>query len=356
MKDELKKGRGTQLNPHSRFESKAYEKLDEFKEFARLEREEESNKTKFVEVFPKSIVNKVNSPDVPMDWSMNPYQGCEHGCIYCYARPTHEYWGYSSGLEFENTILIKKNAPQLLEEKLNSRSWKAAPIMLSGNTDCYQPIERKEEITRELLKVFLKYKHPVGIITKNALVLRDLDILKKLAKDNLVKVNITITTMDEELRRKLEPRTSSYKNRISAVGEMSKNKIPVTVLMAPVIPGLNSSEIYPLFKNVSEAGAYSAHHLMVRLNGPIQELFNNWLQNHYLDRSSKVLKLIKDSHGGNLNDSRFKTRMSGEGAYAKSLSKIASAARAQFFKNKNAVKLNTHLFEKNVSNQLKLEF
>lgn len=227
--------------------------------------------------------------------------------------------------------------------------------MLSGNTDCYQPIERKEEITRELLKVFLEHKHPVGIITKNALVLRDLDILKRLAKDNLVKVNITITTMDEELSRKLEPRTSSYKNRICAVREMSENNLPVSVLMAPVIPGLNSSEIYPLFKNFSEAGAYSAYHLMVRLNGPIQKLFSDWLKNHYPDCSSKVLKLIKDSHGGSLNDSRFKTRTSEEDAYAKSLSKIASVARVQFFKNHNAIQLNTHLFEKNASNQLKLE-
>jgi DNA repair photolyase len=352
----MKKGRGAQLNPHSKFESKLYEGLDEFKEFARLEGEDESNKTKFIEVYPKSIVNKVNSPDVPMDWSMNPYQGCEHGCIYCYARPTHEYWGYSSGLEFENTILIKKNAPQLLEEKLNSRSWKAAPIMLSGNTDCYQPAERKFEITRALLKVFLKYTHPVGIITKNALVLRDLDILKQLAKENLVKVNMTITTLDEKLRRELEPRTSSAKNRIATVKTLAENGIPISVLMAPVIPGLNSSEVYPLFKKVSEAGAYTAHHLMVRLNGPIQELFTNWLENHYPDRTNKVLKLIKDSHGGALNDSRFKIRLSGVGAYAKSLSKVALAARAQFFKNEKRIELNTGLFEKNPSPQLKLLF
>jgi DNA repair photolyase len=352
----IRKGRGAQLNPHSRFESRVYEKLDEYKEFARLEGEEESNKTRYIEVFPKSIVNKVDSPDVPMDWSMNPYQGCEHGCAYCYARPTHEYWGYSSGLEFENTILIKKNAPQLLEEKFNSRSWKAAPIMLSGNTDCYQPIERKEEITRAILKLCLKYKHPVGIITKNALVLRDLDVLTKLAKLNLVKVNLSITTLNEELRRKLEPRTSSGKNRVYAVKRLAETGVPVSVLMAPVIPGLNSNEIHEIFKTVGQAGARVAFHLMVRLNGPLQPIFKKWLELNFPDRAEKVLNLIKESHGGKLNDSRYKTRMRGEGAYARSLSNIANNARLKYFEQVENIKLNCELFEKNPSGQMRLEF
>ncbi len=183
--------------------------------------------------------------------------------------------------------------------------------MLSGNTDCYQPAERKFEITRELLKEFLKYKHLVVIITKNALRQRDLYLLKNLAKDNLIKMNMTITTLDEELRRKLEPRTSSSKNRIAKIKALSENGIPVSILMAPVTPGLNSNEMFNLLKKVSEAGAYAAYHLMVRLNGPIQELFSNWFKNNYPYRASKVLKLIKDSHGGKLNDSRFKTRMRG---------------------------------------------
>lgn len=352
----MKKGRGAQLNPNSRFESKTYEKLDEFKEFARLEGEEDTNKTKYIEVFPKSIINKVSSPDVPMDWSMNPYQGCEHGCAYCYARPTHEYWGYSSGLEFENTILIKKNAPQLLEEKLNSKNWKASPIMLSGNTDCYQPAERREEITRELLKVFLKYKHPVGIITKNAMVLRDIDILKKLAADKLVKVNLSITTLNEGLHRELEPRTSSGKNRIETVRKLSAVGVPVFVLMAPIIPGLNSEEIHNVFQASAEAGAKTAHHLLVRLNEPIQEIFKYWLETSFPDRAEKVLGLIKQSHGGKLNDSRFKTRMSGEGAYAKALSATANNARNKFFKPYKTEPLNTELFEKRGSHQLKLLF
>jgi DNA repair photolyase len=274
--------------------------------------------------------------------------------VYCYARPTHEYWGYSSGLEFENTILIKKNAAQLLEEKLNSKSWKASPIMLSGNTDCYQPIERKLEITRALLNVFLKYKHPVGIITKNPLILRDLGILKKLAKDNLVSVTMSVTTLNEKLRQKLEPRTSTAKSKLLAIKELSKAGIPVRVLMAPVIPGLNSDEIFNVFEAAANAGSQSAYHLVVRLNRPIQQIFKDWLKNNYPDKAEKILSLIAQCHGGTLNDSRFKTRMRGEGAFAKSLSEIASKARAQFFDDETYKQLNVSLFEKRVNGQLKL--
>ena len=344
------------MNPHNKFDKHEYHKEEEFLEYMHLENEEESNKTRYIEVFPKTIINKVESPDVPMDYSMNPYQGCEHGCVYCYARPTHQYWGYSSGTDFEKTILVKKNAPQLLEEKINSRSWKGEPIMLSGNTDCYQPIEQKLEITRALLKIFLKYKHPVGIITKNALIQRDLDILKKLGKDNLVKVNFSITTLDEELRRKLEPRTSSIKNRFRAVKNLSSVGIPTGVMMAPVIPGLNSDEIYDLFLEASKAGAQSAYHLIVRLNGPIGDIFKNWLTHHYPDRYEKILKLIADCHGGQINDSRFKVRVRGEGHVARSIRDMAALARKTHFGEITELKLNRALFAGKTNPQLKLEF
>src|ERR1051325_6086344 len=205
------KGRGAQVNPTNRFFNDAYVKA--FPEMIDEEmlREEQ---TQYIEVFPKTIVNKVISPDIPGMYSMNPYQGCEHGCLYCYARTTHEYWGLSAGLDFERKILVKKNAPQLLEETFRKKNWKPSPIMLSGNTDCYQPIERKLEITRRILEVCLKYQHPVALITKNALILRDLDILSELAKLNLAHVMVTITSLNEELRMKLEPRTVTYKNRI----------------------------------------------------------------------------------------------------------------------------------------------
>lgn len=351
----MKKGRGAQINPINKFETHHKQEVDEYKEFTRLEGEKESNATKYLEVYPKSIVNKVDSPDVPMDWSMNPYQGCEHGCVYCYARPTHEYWGYNSGLQFESTILIKRNAVQLLEEKLNSRSWKASPIMLSGNTDCYQPIERKEEITREILKLFLKYKHPVGIITKNALILRDLDVLSKLAKDNLVKVNLSITTLNEELRRRLEPRTSSGRNRLEALRALSDNGVPTSVMMAPIIPGLNSDEVFEIFELASKAGAISAYSIIVRLNGPLQQIFTNWLETHFSGKKEKVLSLIKQCHAGNLNDSRFKKRMKGEGAIADSIHEMAKIAKKQYFKSTINKPLNRSLFKKKSDNtQIKL--
>jgi DNA repair photolyase len=232
-----------------------------------------SNETTYTDIYPKTIVNKVDSPEIPSDWSMNPYQGCEHGCIYCYARITHEYWGYSAGTQFEKNILIKKDAPLLLAKKLQSKSWKGEPIMLSGNTDCYQPAELKFGITRQLLEVCLKHNQPVGIITKNALVCRDLDLLKQLAEKNLVQVHLSITTLDETLRRAMEPRTSSGANRLKTIKLLQQNGIPVHVMMAPIIPGLNSDEVFTMCEAVSKAGATSLNHTMVRLNGAIALLY-----------------------------------------------------------------------------------
>ncbi len=194
------KGRGSQIQTHNQFHKHIYEDLGE-------EEEDVKHLTEYLKVYPKTIVNKVKSPDLGMMYSMNPYQGCEHGCVYCYARVTHEFWGYNARLDFEKVILLKESAPKILERKLLSKSWKPEAIMLSGNTDCYQPIERKLGITRELFKVFQKYRHPVGIITKNALILRDIDILKDLAQDNLIKVSVSITGINERLRSKMEPRT-----------------------------------------------------------------------------------------------------------------------------------------------------
>ncbi|MAU27494.1 MAG: radical SAM protein, partial [Muricauda sp.] len=209
------KGRGAQQNVPNRFLRHVYEMREDFLELCRIEGEEaDNNKTQYIPVFPKTIVNKVTSPDVGMMYSMNPYQGCEHGCIYCYARNAHEYWGYSAGLDFERKILVKKTAPELLEKLLKKKSWKAATIVMSGNTDCYQPAEKKFGITRKCLEVFLKYRHPVGIITKNALVLRDLDILRQLNEHCLVGVNVSITSLSEETRRLVEPRTTTIKKRL----------------------------------------------------------------------------------------------------------------------------------------------
>ncbi len=352
---EFLKGRGAQKNVPNRFFSQTHEMTDEFLNYSHLEGEEaESNRTQFLEVFPKSIVNKVESQDIGMGFSMNPYQGCEHGCIYCFARNSHEYWGYSAGLDFERKILVKKSAPQLLEEKLKSKSWKAHTIVMSGNTDCYQPAERKYEITRKCLEIFWRYRHPVGIITKNALISRDLDILTDLAKHNLIGVNVSITSLSEKTRQLLEPRTATIKKRLETVELLSKNGIPVNVMLAPIIPGINSHEILPLAKAASDAGAVSIAHNVVRLNGAIGEIFTDWIQKAMPDRADKVLNQIRDCHGGNLNDSRWGERMRGEGQFAEVISSQMRMARKKYFADKCFPVMNLELYEQYRNGQLSL--
>jgi len=325
------KGRGAQLNPHNRFSQHQVVAEPEYQEYLyQTNQEDEPSKTEYINVQPKSIVNGVDSPDLKFAFSMNPYQGCEHGCVYCYARNTHEYWGYSAGMDFEQKILVKANSVELLREKLSSKRWNPAPIMLSGNTDCYQPIERKLKITRKILEVFLKYRHPVGLITKNALVLRDLDILTELAKLKLVKVVISITSLDDKLRRVLEPRTSSVQQKLKAIETLSSSGIPTMVMMAPIIPGLNSHEIMDMAKLVADRGATAMAYTMIRLNGVLPEIFTDWLRLNFPDRAEKVLHQIEEVHGGTLGDSRFKLRMSGEGPIARHIADLFAIARKRF--------------------------
>ncbi len=355
-KSSPKTGRGAQIDPSNRFAQFRYETRGDYLEFLRQNEEDTSleKKTKFIEVFPKTIVNKVTSPDVGLGWSANPYQGCEHGCAYCYARNSHEYWGYSAGAEFEQNILIKKNAADLLEQNFQKKSWQPAPIMLSGNTDCYQPAEKKFGITRKMLEVFWNYKNPVGIITKNALVLRDLDILKKLAAKNLVVVNLSITSLDETVRRKLEPRTATARRRLQTVATLSENKIPVNVMIAPVIPGLTSHEILPIAKAVSEAGALSIGYTMVRLNGQIADIFMDWARYHYPDRAEKIMHLIQSAHDGNLNDSQWGRRMMGDGRIAEQVRDMVNLARRKYFKNRSLPPFNYDDFVRAPKGQLGL--
>jgi len=349
------KGRGAQLNVHNRFFQQQHEIRDEFLEYCKKEGEQpDKNKTLYLDVFPKTIVNKVESPDVGMMYSMNPYQGCEHGCVYCYARNSHEFWGYSAGLDFERRILVKKTAPQLLEKLLKKKTWDAHTIVMSGNTDCYQPAEKKYHITRQCLELFLKYKHPVGIITKNALITRDLQILKALAKDNLVAVNMSITSLSEDTRRILEPRTTTIKKRLETVKILSDNGIPVNVMLAPIIPSINNHEILPLAKAASDYGALSIAHTIVRLNGAIGQIFSDWIYKTMPDRAEKVLHQIENCHGGNLNDSRFGTRMRGEGKIADQINQLVKLARLKYFKGKEMPKLNTSIHEQYKDGQLKL--
>ncbi len=349
------KGRGAQRKIHNRFLNDKHVVLDEYLNFCHLEGEmADENKTKFIDVFPKTLVNKVNSPDVGLEYSANPYQGCEHGCVYCYARNSHEYWGYGSGLDFERTILVKKNAPDLLDKLLRSKSWKPKTILFSGNTDCYQPIERKLEITRQCLEVMLKWKHPVGIITKNALVLRDLDILKELAELNLISINISINTLSEGTRRLMEPRTTSVKNRLAAVELLSKNKVPVGVMMAPIIPSLNSHEIIPLVKKVSELGAIDVAYIMVRLNGQIAETFKDWAHKMLPEKANRILNQIAETHGGKLNDSRFKIRMKGEGIVADQVRDTMKLAKKKYLGDRKRLVLDLSHHRNLKDGQLKL--
>ncbi len=294
----------------------------------------------------KKVVNKVESPDLQGMFSMNPYQGCEHGCIYCYARNTHEYWGFSAGLDFESKIIVKENAPQLLEKFLMHPQWHATPIMLSGNTDCYQPLERKLEITRKLLMIFSKYRHPVGIISKNSLVTRDIDILSDLAKDKLVQVHISITTLNEDLRRAMEPRTASGKKRLLTVEALAKAGIPVGIMNAPIIPGLNHHEIPTILKAASDHGAMGAGMTIVRLNGSIAKIFEDWLRKNFPDRFDKVWNQICAVHGGNVNDSVFGRRMTGEGNYAEVVQQLFRSSKKKYFEGRSMPAMDLTKFRK----------
>lgn len=344
------KGRGAQINPANRFHDYSYDEnpllfdLDETTDL----------RTSYIEVYPKSILNKVDSPDIGPAYSMNPYQGCEHGCVYCYARNTHTYWGYSAGLEFEQKILVKKDAPEILEATLKKSSWKATPIMLSGNTDCYQPAEKKFEITRQILQILWKYRHPVGLITKNSLILRDLDILQKLNEQNLVKVSISVTTLQEELRRFLEPRTASVRNRLQTIEALSSYGIPVNVMIAPIIPGLTEHEILEIAKRVEACGARSIGYTMVRLNGDVGKIFEDWIRKNMPDRADKVLNKIRECHGGQLNDSRFGTRMTGEGNIAAMIQQQVKLAKKLYFKDQPKFEYNLALHQDFKTPQLKL--
>jgi len=264
---------------------------------------------------------------------MNPYQGCEHGCAYCYARLSHTFWGYSAGLDFESKILVKKNAAELLQRKLKSPRWKAALIMMSGNTDPYQPVEQKLKISRSLLEVCWRYRNPVGVITKNALVERDIDILQQLASKKLTRVAISITTLDESLRRVMEPRTSTAEKKLSVIEKLSAAGIPVHVMVAPIIPGLNDTEIWEILHRARNAGALTASYVMVRLNGEIGDIFRDWLFKNFPDRAEKVIRKISSLHGGSLADHRTGRRFKGDGVLAEMLQEQFKMAYRKIFKD-----------------------
>ncbi|WP_026950239.1 PA0069 family radical SAM protein [Algoriphagus mannitolivorans] len=349
--EEYFKGRGAQIQSGNRFLAHRIvaEHVEGIDEPLLL-----SPKTEVRIEHPKSIVNPITSPDIGLSFSLNPYQGCEHGCIYCYSRNSHEYYGYSAGIDFETKLMAKPDAPRLLEAKLLSKSWKVTPISLSGNTDCYQPLEKKMEITRGLLKVFAKYRHPVGIITKNSLILRDLDILQDLASQNLVQVYISITTLEEDLRRAMEPRTASAAKRLSTLEALAKAGVPVAVMNAPIIPGLNHHEIPQIIKAAADHGASGAGMTVVRLNGKLEEIFSDWLQKNFPDRFQKVMHQIAELHGGKVQDNEFGRRMKGEGVLAESIRQLFRHSRKKYFQDKSMPEYNLKVFRK--GGNLSLDF
>jgi len=345
------KGRGAQINSANPYLKDTY--VTEHLEG--LDEPLLSNKaTTFLKEHPKKIVNKIDSPDLKGMYSMNPYQGCEHGCTYCYARNTHQYYGMSAGLDFERKIIVKMNAPTLLEKFFDHKDYTPEPIMLAGTTDCYQPVEKKTGITRRILEVFLKYRNPVSIITKNSLILRDLDILAELNRHDLVHVNLSITSLDESLRQQLEPRTSTSLNRLKAVEVLATHGIPVNVMVAPIIPGLNSQEIPEIIKAAADRGASSAAYTMVRLNGSIGEIFENWIHQAYPERAEKVLNQIKECHGGTLNDSRYGVRMKGEGPIAEAIADLFHMSVQKHLGNRNMKPFNLTAFKRPEKGQLSL--
>src|SRR5690606_5857751 len=341
--EEYFKGRGAQINPNNKFYEQRYvqefiEGLDE----AFLS----SDSTKIIATYPKTILSKVNSPDLGFHRSLNPYQGCEHGCIYCYARNSHEYWGYSAGLDFERKILVKYNAVELLEKEFDRKSYLPEPIFMSGNTDCYQPIERKLKITRQLLSTFLVYKHPVSLISKNVLMLRDLDVLAALADLGLVSVSVTINSLREEVRRKMEPRTATAAARLKLIEKLAEKNIPVSLRMAPIVPGINSDEMPALIKRAADVGAKWASYTSVRLNGAIADIFTDCDHKNYPDGAEKIIHGIEACHGGKLNDSQWGRRIRGDGETAEGIRQLFKVAVKKYMGLQAYPVLRTDLFER----------
>lgn len=343
------KGRGSSDNPVNRFEGN-YLDYDLDEETG----EKPSPKTTLIRDNTKSIITYNQSEDIGFDAGINPYRGCEHGCIYCYARPYHEYLGFSSGLDFESKIVVKYDAAKLLRKELSSPKWKPQVIAMSGVTDVYQPIEKKLEITRQCLEVMAEFRNPVGIITKNHLVTRDLDLLIELNKYQCVTVTISVTSLDNDLVNVMEPRTSRPRRRLEAIRKLSEAGIPVNVNVAPIIPGLTDHETAAILEAAAEAGAVSAGYTVVRLPYKVKELFTDWLEQHYPDRKGKVVNRIMDIRDGKLNNSEWKTRMKGEGHFSKQIADLFKVQTKRLGLDKSNINLSTEHFVRHSGNQMNL--
>lgn len=333
--------RGTNENPDGRFLSTRREK---FQEDEADSSEEVSPRTQLFEDKAKSILSRNDSPDVGFSVSVNPYRGCEHGCIYCYARPTHEYLDISAGEDFESKIFVKYNAADLLRAEISRKNYRVEPIAFSGVTDAWQPAERKLQLTRKCIEVLHSFSHPLGFITKNHLITRDVDLLGPMAEQGLAAGMVTITTLDEHLRSKLEPRASSAQRRLEAIRRLRENGVPTGVMIAPVIPGLTDHEIPAILQAAADAGAQTAVYILLRLPYGLKDLFQAWLSEHYPDRKEKVLNRIMDVRGGSLNDSRFMIRGKGEGNFALHIQNVFRMAVKRAGIPQKSAALRTDLF------------
>ncbi len=349
--DGRRRGRGAVSNATGRFEPERREKFDDgWESLADLE----PFKTEVREEIAKTIIATNDSPDIGFDRSINPYRGCEHGCIYCYARPSHAYWGYSAGLDFETKLTAKVNAVEALERELSKPGYVPATIMIGSNTDAYQPIERERRITRGVLEVLQKFSHPVAIVTKSALVLRDIDILSRMASEGLAKVAVSVTTLDHRVARKMEPRASTPGKRIDAIRQLTAAGVPVAVMAAPLIPALNDNELERILESAATAGATEAAYVLLRLPWEISSLFQEWLTAEFPDRASRVMSLVRSMRGGKDYVSRFGERQTGTGPYAAQIAARFRLALKRYGLNKRHIRLGTDLFRRPGEAQLSL--
>jgi DNA repair photolyase len=344
------RGRGAGINPPNRFEALHYEVED----WCEPEEDPRPIKTSFFKDDSQSIISHNNSPDVGFDVSLNPYRGCEHGCAYCYARPTHEYLGFSAGIDFETKILVKPNAAALLAQVLARPSWRPQHLALSGVTDPYQPIERKLQITRACLRVLADFRNPVHIITKNHLVARDIDYLSELAQYNAVSVTLSVTTLESKLSQILEPRASSPVYRLDAIAALRDHSIPVGVNVAPIIPGINDHEIAAILQTAAKAGASFAAYTIIRLPLTVAPVFIEWLERHFPDRKQKVLDRIRSLRDGKLNTADFGARMGGEGPIADQIRQMFHVCRLRYGITNDFKELSTAAFRRRSPGQLEM--
>ncbi|MDB5976411.1 MAG: repair photolyase [Nevskia sp.] len=336
------KGRGTALRPPGRFESRDTARVDDG--WGTIEEELPPFKTTVTPERAKSIISRNDSPDIGFDQSINPYKGCEHGCIYCYARPSHAYLNLSPGLDFESKLFYKPNAAELLDQELRKPGYQVRNISLGANTDPYQPIERRLEVTRSILQVLARFRHPVGIITKGSMIERDLDLLMDLARDRLVSVGITLTTLEPELKRTLEPRASSPQARLRVMRKLSAAGIPVRVMFSPVIPCVNDAELERVLEAAAEAGASTASYVLLRLPYELKALFREWLEAHMPLRAAHVMSLINQSRGGKDYQAEFGSRMRGSGQFAELIAKRFALARRRYGLDRGGEGSNTAAF------------